>query len=223
MEEWRRNMERGRMLLRKHDPRGALKPFQSALEDCPVHCQNELSKILFYLGATLMKLGQTDAAIRTWGIGGKVSKSGYAVKMYRRTVNSYGMEKQISEEEDDWQAFKSVQLSKYMMARKRDTLPNPAELDMVTDLIRDTFCELRDSGSLDGHDCHHKTSLFERTYIVFPLTMAEFSHTLKRGRIIPVDFRNARKLDPSKNCTCGSGLPYRICCGRIGCDRLKDT
>jgi len=219
MEEWRKNMERGKLSLRKHDPRGALKLFQLALENCPVQCTRELSRILLYLGSTLMKLGQGDSAIRTWSVCAKVAKEAYAVRMYQRSTNDYGMVKQKSEDEDDWQAFRAIQLCRYMHERRSPSPPTCAEIDMVTDLIQDTYRDLRESGELDGKDCNGKSALFSRVRIVFPLPLTVLRSSAHLGTIIPADFRASGRVDPAKRCTCGSGLPYHLCCGRVSAPR----
>lgn len=212
-------MDRGKLSLRKHDLRSALKLFQQALENCPVQYPNELSRILLYLGSTLMKLGQVDSAIRTWSVCSKVAKEAYAARMYRRSTNKYGMVKHESEDEDDWQAFRAIQLCRYMNERRSPSPPTSAEIDMVTDLIQDTYRDLRESGELDGKDCCGKSALFSRVRIVFPLPLKALRGRSRSDAIIHVDFRGSGRIDPAKRCTCGSGLPYHLCCGRVSSPR----
>ncbi len=66
MQVWQRRMKQGLHRLAEHDPCGALKALHEALRECPVHAKQELSRILFFTGVTLKRLGCADGAIRSW-------------------------------------------------------------------------------------------------------------------------------------------------------------
>jgi urease accessory protein UreE len=66
------------------------------------------------------------------------------------------MEKMACEELDDWTAFASVHLSRYLMAKHRKRFATAAERDMVIDLIRDHWLALGASGALAGKTSSRK-------------------------------------------------------------------
>jgi hypothetical protein len=132
--------------------------------------------------------------------------------MLARLTNGYGMEKQDCEELDDWTAFASLHLSRYLMVKNRHGFATRAERDMVTDLIRDYWRTLGGSGALGGKKCCEKLDLFRKVRIVFPIVLVEPSAL--KAPVICVDFRAQRKVNLTDRCTCGSGLPFMHCCGR---------
>ena len=110
MEEWRRYFQRGKEHLSKHNPAAALKDFQMAVQGCPSSDMKNLSKVLFYTGITLKKLGIPNGALKSWVVAQKLNKTGYGAKMIKRFINEYGMNKQENSYLDDWSAFHAIQL-----------------------------------------------------------------------------------------------------------------
>lgn len=219
-EPWRIAYQRGKMLLSRHDPEHALKNFETALSQCPVDRAKDLGKILFYLGVTLQKLGMPSWALRSWSAAGKLGKHSYSGKFLSRFANPYGMVKQGCGELDDWNAYYSVQLAHYLSTKRSKKLGTDAERDMIWDLIREGFRELRGLVDLDSMDSRGKLAVFKRHQIVFPA----FTASLPAGdESIPVDFAKKRRINFEDHCVCGSGAPYKLCCGRIpGRDELAD-
>jgi hypothetical protein len=219
METCERHLKRGQSKLSKHNPEEALKDFQTALACCPPKESANLSKILFYLGFTLKKLGIPNGAVKSWVVAQKLHKSGHATKMIKRFINEYGMSKQKTCHEDDWKAFYAVQLANYMRLKNENCITNPAELDVVSEIISDTWenlCAEKQFGIMEIDD---KLDSFRKVKIIFPTMNQEQQST--SGVCIAVDFISQRRVKHDNRCICGSGLPYGKCCGRtLGADEL---
>ena len=204
------HIDRGIRFLSRHSAQDALASFSHALAICPVSDKKTLCRVLFYLGVTLNRLGFRDSAIKSCLASRKMSKNGYALKMLRRFANAYGMERQTCPGLDDWRAFYSLHLSRYLSSTRRNGFSSLAERDMIRDLIADNWIDLKQSGILSGKSEEEKRQIFQTVKIVFP-AVAGFSG----DPVVFVDFVRGKKITPGDRCLCGSGLNFLSCCGRI--------
>lgn len=217
MRSWLNDLQRGIDNLSRHKPGKALNYLQRALKDCPPANTQELSRIFFYLGITLKKLGLKDSALKSWNAGRKIKKRGYSDKMLQRFTNGYGMAKQETDEKNDWHAFFSIHLERYLLSKKSRRLGSEPEKDMIRELIHDHWVELRKTEILAGKSDEEKLKIFKKVKIVFPFFVIPesfLSPDICEGFTIPVDFSGKRRLSYYDRCICGSGLPYFKCCGR---------
>ena len=217
-EQWQIAYARGKAFLSLHNLEDALKSFELALEKCPVVRSRELGKILFFLGVTLKKLGMSGCALKSWSTATRLDRHNFSEKFLERFTNYYGMAKQDTEELDDWNAYCSVQLAKYLSTKRSKKIGTDAEKDMIRELIQEGWEELRATVSLSTMDSYEKLEVFCEHRIIFP-TFAVASREFAKA--IPVDFSKKRRIRYDDRCFCGSGLPYKLCCGRIpGKDEL---
>ena len=79
------------------------------------------------------------------------------------------MAKQDTEEKDDWQAFYSIQVMRYLKAFNKRTPANQAERDMLKDIIHSQWEKLKDSGILEDKSAEKKSEIFKHIRIDFPL------------------------------------------------------
>jgi tetratricopeptide (TPR) repeat protein len=207
---WQRELARGKILLTKHDPESALKCFEKALSECPVKESRDLSKILFYLGVTLNKLGMTSCALKSWRASRRFDKNGLSGKLLNRYTNEYGMVKQKSSELDDWKAFYAINLSRYLNTKRSHRIGTDAEGDMIFELIYEAWKELRNSTDLQSVNTEQRLRLFHSAWIVFPTFTAQTDN--EDANMIQVDFIKKKKMHVADQCFCGSGLPYWLCC-----------
>lgn len=214
-----KQLAEGKSRLSRHDPHGALHCFEQALKGCPPARRGELASILFYLGITLVRLGNKSGALRSWTAASGLAKRGSRARaMLRRFANGYGMVRQPTPELDDFHAFFAVQLDRYLKTKPSRRIGTFAERDMIWDLISEYWRELSTSGRLVGRGPDEKLSLFHRTKIVFPSIVAP---DWGSPSVIPVNFARKQRSSADERCTCGSGLPYMTCCGRThGADEL---
>lgn len=210
MYNWQRELARGKILLTKHDPESALKCFEKALSDCPVKESRDLSKILFYLGVTLNKLGMTSCALKSWRASRRFDKNGLSGKLLGRYTNEYGMVKQESSELDDWKAFRAVHLTRYLNTKRSHKIGTDAERDMISELIFEAWKELCKSSDLRSVNIERRLMLFHSTWIIFPTFTAQTDN--ENANMIQVDFNKKKKIHAADQCYCGSGLPYWLCC-----------
>ncbi|HUV07266.1 MAG TPA: hypothetical protein VMX75_06020 [Spirochaetia bacterium] len=209
---WELETRKGVKNLSRHKPEAALKCFYAALRDCPVSQTRELSRILFYLGITLKRLGCLDGAIKSWLGSQRLTKDYYSLKMIKRFANFYGMERQRSEALDDWRAFYSIHMVRYLNGKRTKRFCCKAERDMIKDLIGDSWKSLKMRGILKDKSPEEKKRVFRGVRIVFPFLLL---HENQDNPIIHVDFHNKRLVEPGDRCPCGSGLSFMGCCGRL--------
>lgn len=210
MENWRSSFHQGVRHLARHDAAGALMLLSRALQDCPSRRANELTRVLYYLGITLKRLGYGNSAVRSWIASMRLKRKKHTRQMLERFANSYGMEKQCCGDLDDWQAFYSIHLLHYLRGFNRRSLTSQAERRMLSEVIHSYWDKLKDSGELEGKSCAEKMGIFKAMRIDFPL----FSLDDGRDRVVLVDFLSGRRVQAADRCPCGSGLPFLACCGR---------
>ncbi|MDR3201339.1 MAG: hypothetical protein LBT68_07750 [Spirochaetales bacterium] len=202
---WMMYYRQGLRRLARHEPHLALKSFHAAVSACPVTRVSHLARILFYTGVTLKKMGVHDGAVRTWSISQKLVKAGPVLHYMKWFSNEYGMARQDFADMDDWRAFYTLQLKRYLKLKKSHCLENLAEGDMVRDLIYDAWITLKNSGDLGGKSLEEKMAAFQGALIVFPFfpcgSLQETSHPMSGAALL--DF----------SCPCGSGQPFLACCG----------
>ena len=209
-----RSFRTGRRFLARHRPQIALEYFRKALHSCPVDERQELVRTLFYIGIVLKQVGLPSSALKTWLTARGLHKRSYAGRMADRYMNDYGMLRQMSSELDDWNAFYSVQLKKYLESKRSRKIGSQGEKDMIWDLIFEYWQGILRSGVLRGKSNSEKLALFSDVEIIFPY----FSLPAEKHEIIQVDFFSRSRVSPDDPCPCHSGLPYGQCCGRIKCD-----
>jgi hypothetical protein len=132
--------------------------------------------------------------------------------MLSRYTNCYGMERQESSEADDWQAFSSIQTVRYLLGKNKRTFSTEAEQDMIRDLIRDSWDHLRRKQDLRNLSGCEKLEAFRAVRIVFPTVVLAEPHL--DGPVITVNFQTKQRVGLSDRCSCGSGMPFMLCCGR---------
>ena len=171
----------------------------------------ELSRLLFYTGVTLKKLGYSDSAVKSWVGSHRLLKSAHASKMLKRFSNDYGMARQASDDLDDWRAFYAIQLNRYLNSKRFKRFCSSAERDMIRDLVADYWKQLKVQGALVGRSPEEKNRIFKKVKIVFPLLQLDDPCI---EPLIHVDFREKKQALPKDRCFCGSGLSFMACCGR---------
>ncbi len=196
--------------LSRHDPGGAIVYFTRALRRCPVNCGGELPRLLFYMGIALRRLGLSNSAVRSWISLLRLRRDRHTRELLERFSNCYGMAKQPSSEMDDWQAFYSIQLMRYLQAARKRSLTSASERALLRELLLVYWMRLVESGSLQGKSPEEKSALFKATRIEFPA----FLHDRRPDPLLRVNFANGARVQPGDPCPCGSGLPHLACCGR---------
>lgn len=209
-ENWRRSFHQGVRHLARHDEAGALSLLSLALQDCPSSRSDEMTRVLYYLGITLKRLGYGNSAVRSWIASLRMKRSRHARQMLERFANSYGMAKQRCGDLDDWQAFYSIHLLRYLRGFNRRSLTSQTERRMLSEVIHSYWEKLRESGALEGKSCAEKLEIFQSMRIDFPLFCLDDG----RDPVLRVDFLRGCKVRGADPCPCGSGLPFLACCGR---------
>jgi len=210
MESWRSSFHQGVRHLSRHDAEGALTLLSRALQDCPVRRAEELTRVLYYLGITLHRLGFNNSAVRSWIASLRMKRSKHTRQVLDRFANSYGMAKQGCCDLDDWQAFYSIHLLRYLRGFNRRSLTSQAERRMLSEVIHGYWDKLKSSGALEGKSCGEKMEIFKAMRIDFPLFCLDDG----RDPVLRVDFLRGCKVRAGDACPCGSGLAFLACCGR---------
>jgi SEC-C motif len=213
-----RDFRRGKRALANHRPDIALRSFRSAADSCPAARAGELSAYLYWLAIALLRLDRPELALKSLASAQKLRPKGYARSMYLRRSNEYGMCRRKRPELDDFYAFYSVQACAYLGRKPSGRFDSNAEKDMVTRFIGDAWKALSVSGALEGLSAARKLEAFKTRRISFPFFSPEAS---TRGAIIETDFRRGQRIKGDDRCSCGSGLSYARCCGRIDSNYIR--
>lgn len=208
---WRRQFHQGRRALRGHRNRRALDLLTAAAASCPAAQRAGLAATLRWLGFVCARLGRRGAALRCWVDAQRTHKQPGLARLIRTCSNDHGMPRQGHRLLDDWRAFHSLQLARYVRAKAGAPL-GAAETDMLRDLLWGHFTELVRRGALRGRTAEQRRRLFAAMQVTFPLLLPAAAGA---ERVVAADFLRRRRPVDGDPCVCGSGLPYVVCCGRI--------
>ncbi|MBU0927335.1 MAG: SEC-C domain-containing protein [Spirochaetes bacterium] len=203
---------RGKRALADHDPVRALRLLRIAVDDCPASERSELSRRLYWLSVALRRLGKDGLAVKALASAQRLAPRGPARDAYERMANGYGMPKASCSEHDDYRAFCSIQIRRYLDGVPDGKFSGQNEIDAVLTLIADTWVRLAAARDFKSASCDEKLKAFRTTGIDFPALRERRCHDSEA--ILTVDFYRGRLRSAEDRCSCGSGLPYRRCCGR---------
>jgi len=201
----------GLRFLKRHRPDLAVRSLRASAAACPASRSAELSARLYWLTLALLRLGQCDLALKSLASAQKLRPRGRMRDMYRRWINDYGMPRRATPELNDFYAFYSIHIGAYLGRKERPRFDSVVEKDAVLRIVLDSWLALSRSGRLAGLGIGEKLRLLKDWRVPFP------AFGLGVGdcpQILQVDFRAQKKLEGDDRCKCGSGLPYRQCCGR---------
>jgi len=208
-----RGFEAGKRELAAHRPDRALRLLRESVEACPAEQSALLAQRLYWLAVTLLRMDRPELALKSLASAQKLRPRGLARKAYKHRVNEYGMPRRDSVELDDFYAFYSIRTCLYLGSCSGHRFATVAEKDRVTRIIAAAWKELRQSRKLEGLSTDLKLLLYKSWGISFP----SFGLDATFGSCpdpIAVDFKRGRSVRGDDRCTCGSGLAYRLCCGR---------
>jgi hypothetical protein len=207
-----RDFRRGKRALANRRPDLALRSFRSAVDSCPAAQAGYLSACLYWLAVALLRLDRPELALKSLASAQKLRPKGHARSMYLQRSNEYGMCRRERPELDDFYAFYSVQAGAYLGQKPSGRFDSNAEKDLITRFIGDAWKTLVRSGALEGLCASRKLELFKARPVSFPFFGLEAQ---ARGTVIKADFRRGQRIKGDDRCSCGSGLSYSRCCGRI--------
>ena len=110
--------------------------------------------------------------------------------------------------EKDWQLFYSVQIERYLKRKVQKRFCSEVEKDVIKDIISEYWRCLKIKIP-ENSSKKAKIDLFYRFVLIFPYFVVE------EETIIPVNFCKKTIIREEEACSCGSGIPYYDCCGRI--------
>jgi len=203
------HLRQGLRDLAKHRPHEAIRSFTKVINSCPVENQVVLSKTFYYLGFALQRLGLSGSALKSWRAGEKLKVDSRFSKILHRYLNCYGMVRQSDPVLDDWKAFYSIQLEKYLVKKSTKRIGTLAEGDMIQQLLWEKFIEIRDTDLLTSLSACEKKKFFREIKVFFPYV--DVSQDRDVAETIRYQFgENSAKS--RHNCDCGADLPTSLCC-----------
>jgi hypothetical protein len=207
---------KGLRSLARHRPDLALDFLRKAVDAIPPACGDELSRALYWLSVALLRLDKKDLALKSLSSAQKLRRRGFARRFYLHNVNEYGMPRQPTEELDDFYAFMSVQLAAYLVRKPGRRFASQIERETVLKIIADAWKLLRSEAAFARADCGEKLQLFKLTRPRFPFfdTGSPGAKILHHG-FDRSGFATSTAGHVGQRCSCGSGLAYSRCCGRV--------
>jgi hypothetical protein len=227
MDSWQLEYSRGKRWLARHQPTKALNCFERALLTISTErprsfsrrrsARHDLSRLFYFFSVALRHAGLRNRAVASLVESTRLVKRGHTRCKLFAVTNAYGMASQSVELADDKHAFYGVQLSRYLESKANHKLGTRAEIDMVADLIDEYWEYVRETFPLSELSVEQKRTLFNEIRLVFPFSQLP----PEKGEEVRVDFLHGRRIGAEDTCSCGSGLPVKLCHGRIpGFDEL---
>jgi len=201
----------GKRALAAHDAVTAMRLLKKAVDSCPATCRTKLAQRLYWLSIALRRLGKDGLAIKSLASAQRLAPRSRARDMYEHVANGYGMPKAACVEHDDYRAFCSIQVRRYLDGIPDRRFANQDEIDTVLTVIAGAWVRLNEQENLDKASCDDKLRTFAEVGIEFP-TLRQ--RRRPSGKTIAVSFTRGQAMKADDRCSCGSGLPYRMCCGR---------
>lgn len=214
-----RALRAGLRELETHRPDRAVRSLRAAVDACPAARAAELSLRLYWLAVALLRLDQPEIALKSLASAQKLRPRGLARDAYLARVNCYGMPKRKSPELDDFYAFYSIHTCRFLSEREGGRFGSEAEKDLVTRLIGSAWLELKRSRRLLDLGPGARLELMKRWPVAFPAMIGARLRGECGCEPTAVDFRRKRAISGDDRCPCGSGLAYRLCCGRTSSSR----
>lgn len=207
--EWKLYFKQGRELNSSDNFEQAQKLLEAALDGCPDEESELACEIVFEIGRSFFGRGKRGAGIGSMLEAVRMGhEEEHTENMMHALVNEYGMPVQKDPVSDDRAAFTAIHVMRYLYSKKSGKFGTLAERDMIMELVSDAWSDFKERVSLAGLRTLQKISRF-REYVIFFPTFNVPDDIKKSGEhVIYADFGNDL-------CSCGSGLPYMWCCGRI--------
>lgn len=201
--------------LTKGDLGGAIQSFKMAVDAIPPSERTRLCKALNFLGIALLRSGQKNVAIRSWASARRLVHDSPAARFHSRYVNEYGMVRRSTALGDDFAAFCSLHVCRYLGTKKNGSFDSGDEREMVEHVVRQSFAELYSRKELRSAPVEAKIRAFKASKLDFPVALKfDFTDPVSTEPS-RVDFLRGRCMDAEDRCACGSGLEFSRCCGRI--------
>jgi hypothetical protein len=209
MSDWKKYFNDGRNCIKNEEFEKARNLLESALEGCPDEDCQAIGEIVFEIGRAFFGLGMKGLALSNMLAAVKLGASEeHTENMIKCLVNEYGMPIQKSREMDDRAAFLAVHIMRYLHSKKSGIFGTYAERDMIKELIFEAWIDFKNGMNLDGFHAREKINKFREYVIFFPTFSVPDFEEGGIPNVVYADFG-------SDLCSCGSGLPYMWCCGRI--------
>lgn len=214
----RLNMQRGKRELVHHRPHIAMLNFRTALEKIPPERVDLIRETMYWLAVSLFRLDKTEHAIQALASAQRIGRRSSARRLYLTWVNGYGMMKRANPELDDLYAYSSFQIGAFLAHKRGRKFESMEERDIVMRIVLDAWKSLCGAGHLNGKSCSEKLELFKTWKPSFPAFSSRGGRWKSNSdgvRVLVGNFVSSACQDTDARCSCGSGLPYCMCCGRI--------
>jgi len=153
----------------KHDAIRALPLLRIAVDQCSVKQRNELSRRLYWLSLALRRLDRQTLAIKALASARQLAPRGFVSRSFGHIANGYGQPRCACEEHDDYRAFFSIQVKRYLWTVPGQRFTDSTEMESVLAIIAKAWVQLQQEISLDGLDCTSKVACFDKYRVSFPL------------------------------------------------------
>ncbi len=169
---WKKALEQGRRHLFNQEYQEAAESLKQAMEHCPESQRIGLSEVLFFMAAAYRGFGYDKYAYQCWE----------NAAMLRNGDESCDF---------DWKAFYRIQLVKYVSAKRTKRFGSLAESDMVHDLIKIAWEQVKEFYHIWECSFPERCSLYRSIRIIFPQIEEEQSLRQKKvGQIISFSSRS---------------------------------
>jgi len=162
--------------LSRHQAQKAIAPLRKAVDLSSITNRVQLERSLYWLSIALIRVGRTALAIKALASARQVMPRGKGAVLYKRLTNDYGMPKSGCCGHDDYRAFFSIQVRRYLATVADGKFASSLEMDTVLEMIAAAWLQFRRSHDIESMECAKKVKLYEGLRLQFPsLRLAGFS------------------------------------------------
>ncbi len=161
-------LRKSQRYLASHKAERAVALLRQAVDLCSVDNRFQLERSMYWLAIALIRLGRNPLAIKSFANARHLVPHGKSAAMYKRLTNDYGMPKSSCCDQDDYQAFFSIQVRRYLVTVPGGKFATRPEMDTVLQMIAGTWLEFKRLHDIAAIECGKKVKLYEGIRIQFP-------------------------------------------------------
>ncbi len=155
-------------LLSRHKAQKAIVPLRKAVDLCSIEDRAQLERALYWLSIALIRVGKSALAIKALANARHLVPRGKCAVLYKRLTNDYGMPKSSCCDHDDYQAFFSIQLRRYLATVPGQKFESSIEMDTILELIASAWIKFKRDHAIESMECGEKVRQYEGLRMSFP-------------------------------------------------------
>ncbi|HBO41980.1 MAG: hypothetical protein A2087_07785 [Spirochaetes bacterium GWD1_61_31] len=124
---------------------------------------------MYWLAIALRRLARQPLAVKALDSASQLTPRGYIRRSFLAITNGYGQPKCLCEEHDDYRAFFTIQVRRYLATVPGQKFFDATEMEAVLGIIAKAWLGLQRQPDAAGWSCGQKLEFFKNIRVVFPV------------------------------------------------------